>query len=653
MFRQVNGRAPLSSRTPTTPRPNPIGAPGYLAYFLLALALASGLYIHASGAALPGPRTVEVAIRDGLTRALAGRGTNGAVALVDIDEDSLRSVGPWPWPRTRLADLAEQLLAKHRVELVVLDLVLPEPAAGHDAVGDARLAALGQAGLLVPAQAFDYVRRPRPIMTGTTGGGLTAHRAANQPVATGYVANFPSLARARCVGNIGFVPDFDGQVRRLPPLTQWRGALFPTLALAAVHCTHGDAKMQELLAHIRVDDSGYWELPWKTQHFLTVPAHAVLGDATLPSLAEHVVFVGSSALGLSDRVATPVSASTAGVTVHATAFSGMLEILTGKVPPTPPKHLLGIWLVSSTVALWWGIVHGTRVRTIAVTLVLMILAWLVLASWAVYSRQVQPVTSTLWSYACLLGTCLPVEWSRAQARLRARTRLLSRYLAKPVLEELLANEENDPLTPRLAEISVLIADLQDHTHITAHSTLEEAASLTRQILDCLTRPVLLRRGTLDNYTGDGLIAFWGAPMATDDHANRALLAAIDIQQELNRLNQRRCEQGRFPLRVRIGIATGSALVGDLGTPFRSTYTAVGAVVNLAARLQQAARDMPFDILVSSETAAAVRGHPLRPIGTISLHGLPTVDVFTPQITSPGPHSQRLTTRVVIPPMPPT
>ncbi|HEY9269610.1 adenylate/guanylate cyclase domain-containing protein, partial [Achromobacter sp.] len=362
---------------------------------------------------------------------------------------------------------------------------------------------------------------------------------------------------------------------------------------------------------------------------------ALLVGPALPTLAGRIALVGSSALGLADRVATPLEASMAGVTVHAAALDGMLRALDGYAPPTPSGHLLAGWLVLSTLALWWAIARWRRLRAIAAVLGGALTVWAALAIWVVHTHAPVAISPALWSYACLLGLFLPIEWSAAQARLRARTRLLSRYLARPVLDELLARDNDDPLLPARAEISVLIADLQDYTRITANSTLEEAAALTRQFLDCLTRPVLEGRGTLDSYTGDGLIAFWGAPIATPDHADQALQAALDMAQAVARLNEARHQQGRFALRVRIGLASGPALVGDLGTPFRSTYTAVGPAVNLAARLQQAAREMDCDILVCGETARAVRRHRLRPLGDIELHGLAAVTVFTPQDTGYG------------------
>jgi len=198
-----------------------------------------------------------------------------------------------------------------------------------------------------------------------------------------------------------------------------------------------------------------------------------------------------------------------------------------------------------------------------------------------------------------------------------------------VLEELLAAEGEDPLAPRHADITVLIADMQDYTRLTRQSTLEGAAQLTKGFLEQLTRPVLEHRGTLDRYTGDGLVSFWGAPIAVADHADRAIDAAMTILENVRRFNEARAARGLPAVTVRMGVASGSALVGDLGTPFRIAYTAVGDCINLASRLQQASREVGVNILVSGSAAQRCRRWSFTPMGTTPVRGLGDEPVFTP------------------------
>jgi adenylate cyclase len=132
--------------------------------------------------------------------------------------------------------------------------------------------------------------------------------------------------------------------------------------------------------------------------------------------------------------------------------------------------------------------------------------------------------------------------------------------------------------------------------------------------------VLEKQGTLDKYTGDGLVAFWGAPLPNEDHADLALDAAQEILREVAHFSRLRAERGLPPLRVRIGIESGAAMAGDYGTSFRSIYTAVGDSVNTASRLEQAARDYPYSVIIGEGTVALSRRHRFLPLGERQLRG---------------------------------
>jgi adenylate cyclase len=178
----------------------------------------------------------------------------------------------------------------------------------------------------------------------------------------------------------------------------------------------------------------------------------------------------------------------------------------------------------------------------------------------------------------------------------------------------------DPLRPRQGDVTTLVADMEGYTSQVEALSVEEAALLTRQFLECLTGPVIGHEGTLDKYTGDGLVAFWGAPLPHPAHADRALDAAAEILRRVATLSAQRQARGFPALRVRIGIESGPAMAGDFGTTFRSIYTAVGDSVNTAARLEQAARDFPHDVIVGPGTASRAMRHRLQPLGERLLRG---------------------------------
>lgn len=552
-------------------------------------------------------------LRDHFVRWQATAAPEPRIAVIDIDESSLAAAGPWPWPRSRLAELLENLLGHYGAKGVALDMVLPEPA---DRDGDTRLAMLSQHGPVVLAQAFDYAARPLPLRVGQLAGGSPASGAPGIIPGTGFIANHPGLARARLAGNIGFVPDQDGAIRRLPLRTSFEGKEYATLSLALFECCAGAARGKPA-------GEGLRRIPFQRDwSAYTVVRAADILDLRLPetALAGRLVLVGSSSLGLADRVATPLTSSTSGVMVHAALLSALLDEQSGQAPAVWPGRWIAV-IFSILVAL--AAVYAFP-RFSALSNVAMLggaaLVWLALAYWISPHDAHFSATGPLASLLYLLVVAVPFDWQVSQLKSRRLLETLRHYVAPEVVDELLRSDLKDPLAPRRGSVTTLIADMEGYTGQVERLPMEEAAQLTRDFLDCLTRPVLEKHGTLDKYTGDGLVAFWGAPLPIEDHADLALEAAQEIVAEVRRFSQARQQAGKPPLRVRIGIESGIAMAGDFGTSFRSIYTAVGDSVNTASRLQELARDLPYDIVVGAETAAMSKRHRCKPLGEVLLRG---------------------------------
>jgi adenylate cyclase len=248
------------------------------------------------------------------------------------------------------------------------------------------------------------------------------------------------------------------------------------------------------------------------------------------------------------------------------------------------------------------------------------LLWLGAAWLAVPHDPDFSTTAPLATNLFLLAVAVPYQWQQAQQRSRHLLDTLRQYVAPEVVTELLRSDVDDPLAPRLLDVTTLIADMQGYTTQVETLSMDEAAELTRDFLDCLTGPVIAHHGTLDKYTGDGLVAFWGAPLPIADHADLALDAATQILQRVAALSSEREREGRPPLRVRIGIESGPAMAGDFGTTFRSIYTAVGDSVNTASRLEQAARDFPHSVIVGAGTVERAKRHQFELLGERQLRG---------------------------------
>ena len=238
------------------------------------------------------------------------------------------------------------------------------------------------------------------------------------------------------------------------------------------------------------------------------------------------------------------------------------------------------------------------------------------------------LTAPLSGLIALAAFFVPSELSRARREARATINLLSRYVARPVLQELLRSGNFDPLRLRHAEITVVVVDMVDYSKAIAGLDLQASAAMTRGFLECLTEPVWSSRGTLDRYTGDGLVAFWGAPLAQPDHASQALWAVKAMHERLEKLNASLRAQGLAALKVRVGIASGLAMVGDLGTHYRATYTAVGDCINTAARLENKAKELHCAVLANEAFAKSVQPEGCQALGVHELRGIGAVAIYS-------------------------
>jgi adenylate cyclase len=554
-------------------------------------------------------------MRDAFLRMQVSTREEKRVLVVDVDEASLARLGPWPWPRERIADLVEMLLTRYEARGVALDIVLPD-AKGTS--GDTRLALLARHGPVVPAQSFDFNRtRELPVRAGALGGAAAAdaHRALRGIPATGYIGNYPALAAAPRVGAIGFIPDADGALRRVPLLTGFEGRQYPALSLALLDCCAGLPAPQLPGASIRVAFDRDWPA------YTVVSAADILDGAIDPaSAAKRLVVVGSSSLGLADRVATPLGADRPGLGVQANLLTTLLDRQAGLAPRPWPGRLLACACALLTALV--ATLAFPRLSAVASTglLAASSLLWLVLAYHASRHDPDFSVAGPLASNLFLLAVAIPYQWQLAQGRSRHLLSTLRQYVAPAVVEELLRSGAADPLAPRLLEVTTLIADMEGYTSHVEALSIADASRLTRDFLACLTGPVIETMGTLDKYTGDGLVAFWGAPLPIADHADLALDAALAMAGRVAALSARHEAAGHAPLRVRIGIESGLAMAGDFGTSFRSIYTAVGDSVNTASRLEQVARDVPYDVIIGAGTAALVRRHRVMLLGERRLRG---------------------------------
>lgn len=211
-------------------------------------------------------------------------------------------------------------------------------------------------------------------------------------------------------------------------------------------------------------------------------------------------------------------------------------------------------------------------------------------------------------------TAIAVENARAHERL-AREEVAranySRFLPEYVVKQMLENPESFKLGGSSQNITILFADIRGFTRISEHAPPEKIVNLLNRYFSAMTEIIFAHGGTLDKYLGDGLMALFGAPTATPDDASNALNAAVAMQRRLMGINRELREEGFPEIGVGMGLHTGEAIVGYIGSDRRSEYTAIGDTVNTSSRLESNARG--GEILISDATAQAAHSrYKLKP-----------------------------------------
>lgn len=604
------------------PRPAPAHWAG------LALALL-GLW-HALLAPLPLLARLEQATEDWRQQLRSRPATpHPDIAIVDLDEASLQALGHWPWPRQRLAALSDELLQRQQVAALGVDLVFPEATPDDPTLARAWRGRPVLTGFYLTADrgGLRSGQPPQPLFA------LPAPRPAGLPAWNGLGANTSVLAAAAPRGGFfNVVPDTDGLVRSVPAVAVLDGQAWPSLALAMALQAAGQPTVQpELRAvgpshppllealrlqadhqtpqRLALDEHGQWRVPYQGPggpgggSFRYLSAAAVLAGHLPPgSLRGQLVLLGSSAPGLADLRATPVNPALPGVEIHALMLAGLLGGHLAQRPAWAPGYE-ALLILLTLAATAWAVRRRSPARAllalsgVGAAVLGQALAWQA-------ADRVLPLASALLLgglyAAALLTRGLLHEWQQR----RTLQQLFEQYLPPARARALAALGDTQALEASNRELTILFCDLRGFTTLSEHLPPLALRELLNRYFGTVTDIVHRHGGTLDKFIGDAAMAFWNAPTAQPDHAQRAVRAALDLAQAAGPLNAHLAAQGLPGVRFGIGLATGTVCVGDLGTPQRRTYTAVGDAVNLAARLETLTRDLGVDLLVADNTRAA-------------------------------------------------
>ncbi|MDW9484773.1 CHASE2 domain-containing protein [Sinorhizobium meliloti] len=533
--------------------------------------------------------------------------------IVAIDEPSMAEIGSqWPWPRALHARLIQALRAAG-ARAIALDVIFAEPAAApeNDQVlaevlgSDVVLA--GDETLIRTPQAEQFVRtEPLPVF----------------------------LERGAKVGIASVDLSGDGTLRQIPSYPDGLAVTLATVAGAkpahpprrALMQTFGPARTYPTVSYYQALDPESF-LPEETFRGRVVIVGLSLQNA--PTISGG----GIDAFATSDTVFS--RGLVAGAEIHATIYDNLVHRLFVKRTGAAVA-IAAIVLASLAAAL--AVLGSTSWKTLGYGALALILIFL--ASYGLM-RLGHVFVSPLAPALAFLGVAVGqagLDYAEERRRRRAITRAFSQYLSPALVERLARDPSQLKLGGERRTLTVLFCDVRGFTTISEDmkDDPEGLTTLINRLLTPLSEAVLNRRGTIDKYIGDCLMAFWNAPLDDPDHAVHAVQAARDMLTALGDLNAELEAEakaaGRPPktLRIGIGINTGECVVGNMGSARRFDYSALGDAVNLASRLEGASKDYGVPLLLGERTATlAARKFAVAELDRITVKGRSAVSpVFT-------------------------
>ncbi len=592
------------------------------------------------------------------------------VKIVDIDDESLRRLGQWPWPRTQVAQMVEKL-TQAGAATIALDIVFAEPdktspkellpvwqkegflnelpkenLPDHDAL---LALALGQSNVVTGFVLNEQLTAAKP----TKKAGIAV--AGESPDAalerfTGAVTTLPVLeAAASGNGALNSVPERDGIIRRIPLLMGMGRDMYPSLSAEALRTAQGARSYLVKAAGASGEDAfveGGGMVSMKIGDF-TVPTDAsgkfwihytdytdaryvpvwklFEAGVDLSELEGAIVLIGTSAAGLKDIRATPLNPATSGVEVHAQAIE---QILLGEYIERPD------WMLGAELA-------AMMLAGIVLTVVMIVLPFLWSALFALsllggavffadhafttYHLLVDPVTPGIAIFLVYITESLRrfIGTEREKQQVRSA---FSHYMSPALVERLAEHPEALKLGGEMREMTILFCDVRGFTTISEQFDAEGLTRFINRFLTPMTDEILSHTGTIDKYMGDAIMAFWNAPLDDEDHAAHGCRAALRMMERLAPLNaslKKEAEENGtkyIPVAIGIGLNTGIVCVGNMGSDQRFDYSVLGDDVNLASRLEGQSKTYGVNIVIGENTKRKLEGFATLELDLIKVKG---------------------------------
>ncbi len=493
------------------------------------------------------------------------------IIIVAIDNKSIQEIGRWPWTRIIYAEFLN-LLKNNSIRTVAFDITFSEPE-----------------NLLNDNLFAEAIKNSEfPII-------LSAEK---DLLPIEVLKNNPNVK----LGNVNMDLAKDGNIRNFPKDDSFSSVI------------------SKSLNYPLLKNSGLWiNYTGPAGTFATFSFSDILNQKINPELLENkIVLIGATASNLHDIVPVPLENNImAGIELHANILDNILLNRPIKILPEFITRLLGIIL---GLLLLIYIMGTNTIKSTLATITIIIL--LPLASYILWQNN---IALLYFGNVIIIFSTFAVfsvaRWYKAELEKRRLRERVQNYFSPNVMEAIIRDPSYLKLGGQRKEVSILFSDIRSFTTITEKTDPETLSRVLNMYFTEMTEEIFTTDGVLDKFIGDAIMAFWGAPLDQPDHADRAIKAAIGMMKRLDKLQVKLKEKNLPFIDIGIGINTGMATVGNLGSEKRFDYTVIGDSVNLASRIEGLNKEYKSHIIISENTAAKLpKSTNLKPLGEVVVKG---------------------------------
>ena len=545
---------------------------------------------------------------------LQDKNISDKVVFVAVDEPSVNRFGRWPWDRRIIARGIENLA---EAKVLLMDMIFSEPTDedADDALAEALASTNASVcGFFLRKNATQQISDEElELLADSSLDALQSQIAESETprfIAAPHAEMNIATIMQGCTlsGSFTTLPAKDHLFRSYPVAVYYEGTLFPSLGVQGLRLYY-DQDIKRLDAHhvelagktIEVDDKGFVMLNfYNPKSYKTISFLDVYNKKIPPSFfQDKIVILGITEVGAGDVAPTPVG-NIPGPLLHYTFLSNFFQnhLITH---PKNIEYMLIIFMafVPFVVLLFFRSVLYRTVTDIAIYLVVYTFVRYLFVAYNIYIDLFYPLLSFLLSMTFLEV----VAFYKQQKNEKFLKDAFSSYLSEDLMQELIKNPNALRLGGEKKELSILFSDIRGFTTISEAMSPEDLIKLLNRYFTPMTNAVLEKKGMLDKYIGDAVMAFFNAPVDVADHADKACEAALLMIERLGELNEEFAKENLPQIRIGIGINTAEVIVGNMGSDTRFNYTVIGDGVNLASRVEGLTKNYGISILITEFTVA--------------------------------------------------